>query len=70
MTIAQFLIFWTHFVATHYCDVWWPDPVGLGNHVIYEGNCTDGFGFARVMHTAVTWTGIPPELSQGTWVFP
>ena len=69
MTLTTFLFFWHAFVATHVCDVWRPDSIGLGNHVVYEGNCVDGFNLARFWHTIVSWTGIPPVASQGVLTF-
>ena len=66
MTLHAFLIFWLHFVATHYCDVWLPDPSGLGNHIVYEGSCTTGVWYAQHLHATLTWSGI----TQGLLTFP
>ena len=65
MTLQTFLTVWHTFVLTHFCDVWRPDSTGLGNHVVYEGNCVDGFHLAQVWHTVISWTGKLPTVSQG-----
>ena len=70
MTLHYLLIFIHWFITTHVCDVWQPDSTGLGNHPVFAGNCVDGFNLGRQMHTTVTWTGIPPEVTQGLVTFP
>ena len=57
MTLIQFLTFWTHFVASHQCQTFLPDSAGLGNHVFYGGNCTEGFAVAQHLHGIVAWMG-------------
>ena len=64
-SLAQFLIFWTQFVATHYCTVSVHDPSLLNQHVVYGGNCTDGFTWAKALHGSVAWYGT----SEGWWPF-
>ena len=70
MTLHALLIFIHWFVTTHVCDVWQPDSAGLGNHVVYEGGCIDGFNVAHQLHALVSWTGISPETSQGSLTVP
>ena len=56
-TLHAFLVFWSHFTATHDCQVFVPDSAGNGNHVIYGGGCADGFSLARSLHAIVAWAG-------------
>ena len=57
MTLAQFLLYWHTFVLTHVCQVWRPDTVGLGNHVVYGGSCAEAIPYAQHLHGIVAWMG-------------
>jgi hypothetical protein len=55
--LHTFLVFWSWFTSTHSCQVFVPDAVGNGNHVIYGGGCTDAMTFGQHVHGIVTWAG-------------
>lgn len=55
--LHAFLIFWSWFTSTHTCEVFVPDSAGLGNHIVYGGNCTDATTYAQHLHAIVAWVG-------------
>ena len=58
MTVLHaFLVFWNWFMTTHSCEVFVPDSAGLGNHVVYGGNCIDALTYGHAVHGLVDWSG-------------
>ena len=74
MTLGQFLIFWAHFVATHWCVVT-QAPTGVGSQpvpqeIAYGGGCTQALLIGHAVHDYVAWVWLGQSLTSGGIQFP